>query len=470
MQGKKKILMILMILTLGVFAFTGCAPTQMSINEPTTEGEMTESVATEAGSNTESTEADGNTQGVETESAELDPANPVHVTFYSYSLGFPTMKEGMEHLIQEFNDTIGKEKGVIVEGIVDENYTKNVTDIQAGNQVDLIQNVFPSLDVAKENLGIMAFEDVFPKDELDAHWDGISEAALSLGKIDGKTYGMAFTFSTPILFINGTLFEEAGLDPNNPPQTWDEVLAAAQQITEKTGKPGLAFSPSNGWVTYGLFYSNGAGIFNEDRSQVVFASPEGVEAIEKWKEFYTSGCAALGTDGEVVEQFMAGNAGMTLNTTAMLSGIRSSFDALGLELTGTTMPSFGEKEAIPVNSGSALVVRPDSDLKAKAIWEFVKYATGPRGYTIITSEIGYLPLRTEIADDPQYLKPFADEYPLVRVNLTQLDNVRGTIWPAAIATEGSQIFNNAIQVAVSTDADVGETLKKAQYDINALYK
>ena len=36
-----------------------------------------------------------------------------------------------------------------------------------------------------------------------------------------------------------TLFEQAGLDPDNPPTTWDEVREAAKTITEKTGKAGF---------------------------------------------------------------------------------------------------------------------------------------------------------------------------------------------------------------------------------------
>lgn len=139
----------------------------------------------------------------------LDPENPVKVTFYSYSLNYPSMKDGMEHLINEFNDTIGKEKGVIVEGVPDD-MTKFKTDIQAGNQVDIIQHTFGTLDSSRESLGIQAYEDVFPEDELKAHFEGISENALSLGKIDGKTYGLAFTFSTPILYINGNYLKKQG--------------------------------------------------------------------------------------------------------------------------------------------------------------------------------------------------------------------------------------------------------------------
>lgn len=239
----------------------------------------------------------------------LDPENPVKVTFYSYSLNYPSMKDGMEHLINEFNDTIGKEKGVIVEGVPDD-MTKFKTDIQAGNQVDIIQHTFGTLDSSRESLGIQAYEDVFPEDELKAHFEGISENALSLGKIDGKTYGLAFTFSTPILYINGKLFEEAGLDPNQPPKTWDEMLEMAKTIKEKTGVDGFGLAPDNGWVTEGIVYTAGSDMVNEDKTEAVFANDNTVKAFELWKEFYTEGCAAKGTDSELSQQFMAGNLGI----------------------------------------------------------------------------------------------------------------------------------------------------------------
>lgn len=398
----------------------------------------------------------------------LDPENPVKVTFYSYSLNYPSMKDGMEHLINEFNDTIGKEKGVIVEGVPDD-MTKFKTDIQAGNQVDIIQHTFGTLDSSRESLGIQAYEDVFPEDELKEHFEGISENALSLGKIDGKTYGLAFTFSTPILYINGKLFEEAGLDPNQPPKTWDEMLEMAKTIKEKTGVDGFGLAPDNGWVTEGIVYTAGSDMVNEDKTEAVFANDNTVKAFELWKEFYTEGCAAKGTDSELSQQFMAGNLAMHIQSTSMLSGFKSASEAGDWELYGAAMPGLNGNDAVPVNSGSCLAVRPDSEQKAQAIWEFIKYATGNDGYTIITSEIGYLPLRTELADDPKYLKSYVDENPLLRINLEQLKEIRPvTIWPGDVATEAFIIFRDATVEAITTDADVKEVLDKAQDDINQL--
>lgn len=55
---------------------------------------------------------------VSQEMGELDPENPTKITFYSYSLAAPTMKEGMEHLINEFNDTIGKKRVSLLKGLL----------------------------------------------------------------------------------------------------------------------------------------------------------------------------------------------------------------------------------------------------------------------------------------------------------------------------------------------------------------
>ena len=419
------------------------------------------------GSISVSAEGAGITEAGDT-SEYLDPENPVTITFYSYSLGYPTMKAGMENLINSFNEGIGKEKGVVVEGVTDD-MTKYKTDIQAGNEVDMVQMPFSQLDVARTSLGFQAYEDLFPADELSSHLEGISENAQALGTIDDKMYALAFTFSTPILYINGQIFEDAGLDPEQAPTTWDEMLDMAKTIKEKTGKNGFALSPTNGWVTESVVYTAGSDMLNADKTEAVFANENTAKAFETWKEFFTSGCAVAGTDSEAAQEFMAGNVGMHIQSTSMLSGFNSAAEAGGWKLYGAAMPGLNGNDAVPVNSGSCLAVRSDSQEKTAAIWEFIKYATGDEGYTIITSEIGYLPLRTYLADDEKYLKGFVDENPLLRINLEQLENIRPvTIWPAKCATEAFNVFTDGVQKALTTDSDVAQILEETQDQINDL--
>ncbi len=62
-----------------------------------------------------------------------------------------------------------------------------------------------------------------------------SYAAPILGTVtaNGKVWGLPRAFSTKALYYNKDLFEAAGLDPNSPPKTWDELYSAAAAIKEK---------------------------------------------------------------------------------------------------------------------------------------------------------------------------------------------------------------------------------------------
>ena len=232
----------------------------------------------------------------------LDPNDPITITFYSYNLSNPRQAETMQAIIDGFNETVGKEKGIIVEGVADEvtgNLTKTKADIQAGNQVNIIQHTFPTLDSSRLNLGIQAYEDIFPADEMEEHFAGIDGGARQLGVIDGKTYGIAFTFSTPVMYINADLLREAGLDPEtDAPKTWDEMLTVCRTIKETTGKYGLCLpaTATNSWITESLIFSNGGTMLSEDRTEATFATEETVEAFTIWKQHYDEGLCAPGTD------------------------------------------------------------------------------------------------------------------------------------------------------------------------------
>ncbi|MGF6822273.1 multiple sugar transport system substrate-binding protein [Microbacterium sp. ZKA21] len=77
---------------------------------------------------------------------------------------------------------------------------------------------------------------------------------------DGHTFGIVRAAYTMGLIYNRTLFEEAGLDPDAPPTTWDETLEAAEAVTEKTGETGFIIPTTGnvgGWLLTSMAYSNG---------------------------------------------------------------------------------------------------------------------------------------------------------------------------------------------------------------------
>src|SRR5262249_19794766 len=106
--------------------------------------------------------------------------------------------------------------------------------LAAGSPPDVAQLGFGDLDFAIHGLGAKPLDDLVGKDAVQANFTGAkypyAPTAKTLGDWDGKTYGVPFVFSTPVLYYNASLFQQAGLDPNKPPTTWDEVATDAAAI------------------------------------------------------------------------------------------------------------------------------------------------------------------------------------------------------------------------------------------------
>lgn len=109
-------------------------------------------------------------------------------------------------------------------------------------------------------------------------------AAPILGTItaEGQQWGLPRAFSTKALYWNKDLFKEAGLDPESPPKTWDEMYNAAKMVKDKTEADGFGLAAASFDNTMHQFmnyvYTNGGEVIN-DKGEIVFNSPNNVEAL-----------------------------------------------------------------------------------------------------------------------------------------------------------------------------------------------
>ena len=400
---------------------------------------------------------------------------PVEITFYNYNLASAGIgAEGTKKLIAEFmaaNPNI-KVNGVGVPAA--EMGSRIQADIAAGRGPDLAQVVFQDLDFVAHNLSAHPLEDLISADEIAAHFEGMSPNGLKLGVLDGKTFALAYTFSTPVLFYNADLLKAAGLDPDKPPHNWAEIEQAALTIQEKTGKRGFdacilgANGGASDWLLQSVVLSNGGRTMSEDRKTLTFAEPKAVEAIGMLRHLVDLGIYENNPMASSLETMAAGGLGMMLCTSALQSAlIAGAKDKY--ELRGTTEPGFGDQLAVPTNSGSGLVILSAEPLKQRAAWDFMKFLTSKRGYTIITSEIGYVPLRTDIVNDPKYLGEWVKTHPLVQPNIDQLARLRPWVpYPGLNYRQIHKTMMNAMEMAVFGGADVAATLKTAQDQAQAL--
>lgn len=395
----------------------------------------------------------------------------VTITFYNYNLA--TASNGADAtraLIARFEE---ENPLITVETVAvpsNEIITRLQADMAAGRQPDVAQLVFRDLIYLSTDLGANAIEDMVGPDAYSELTEGMIPQGLELGKVDGKTYGLAYTFSTPILFYNADLFREAGLDPDQPPQTWQEVAEAAQAIVNNTDADGFfpgAYGPADGTFVYqAILMSNGGNV--RDGNTLTFANQEGIEAVQMLRDMTDSGGHARLDPTNPSEAMAAGRLGMFLYTSALQNSLSASAQD-NWELRVAAMPSFGDKPTAPTNSGSALFTFSQDPVKQRASYELMKFLTSDYGYTIITSEIGYLPLRLDIVDDPDFLGPWTAENPLIRPNLEQLSRLTPNVaFPGPNYRQAEAMMKDAVAEAVLGQGDVAETLITAQENAQTL--
>lgn len=132
-------------------------------------------------------------------------------------------------------------------------------------------------------------DQLLPLDEFISDWDGKDDfgATLGSGYYKDATYFVPVFGAGRLLIYRADVFLEAGLDPDDPPETWEELLAAAEALTVKQGnrfiRQGIDF-PMDGidaqQVWAGFLWQNGGSFLTEDMSAAAFNSPEGVESLE----------------------------------------------------------------------------------------------------------------------------------------------------------------------------------------------
>ena len=398
---------------------------------------------------------------------------PVPLRFYNYNLASAGL--GREATLEMIASFSAANPGVKVEGVAPpsgEVMARIQADVIAGNGPDLAQVIFADLAYVVENFGIRPLEEIVPADDLRGHLAGMFPNGVELGRLDGKTYGLAYVFSTPVLFYNADLFRAAGLNPEAPPATWEEVRAAAIAIHKATGKAGLVtgiFGPSAyDWLFQGVILSAGGRVLSPDRRRLMFAEPEALSAIRMLRSIAEAGVMPNLKSDAQIETMSTGNAGMYLQTSAvqnaLLRGAASRF-----ELRAAAMPAFAGKPVRPTNSGSALVIMTKDPARQRAAWALMKHLTSDYGYTIITSKIGYLPLRPSAIESEQHLAPWIRANPIVRPNLAQLPAI--SPWVPHAGPSYRQILTtmmNAAEEGVFGKRDPEELLAAAQRRAQAL--
>ena len=290
---------------------------------------------------------------------------------------------------------------------------------------------------------------------------------LELAKVDNKQVGLPFSISAPIVYYNPDLFTAAGLDPQNPPKTWEEVRAASKAIHDKTGAYGFYMQEyQDNWATQGLLTSNGAKIL-DDKNKAVFASKESADAYQLYADMVLKDQSALHIAAdEGIASFYSGKVGILMGTSAKIGTVTQSSK---FNVMACPFPAFGDKKVQIPAGGNFLAVTAQSKEEQQAAWEFMKFIMQPKYLAQWTINTGYLPPRQEVVEDPAIKEAIA-KTPALKVAFDELPTLSPWVaFPGDVGVKAEKMFADTRDKILSGEEPMA-ALKKAQDDLNALLK
>lgn len=385
------------------------------------------------------------------------------------SFGGATVKE----LVADFNKTHPNIE--VVEKYNPDMYKGLTQNLQAaiasGKNPDVVQMGYSYLNYAAENFKYTDLNEAF-KAAGDQNFmqDNFLPNVLSLAQTDdGKQIGLPYSVSVPVLFYNPEIFTAAGLDPNNPPKTWDEVARDAKIIKEKTGNMGFFMQEyADNWTQQALIESNGGAMLKkvDGKTKAAFDTPEAAQAYQMIADMVKDGSGLHATNEEGFQAYLSGKLGMVCTTI----GKRANFEkSAKFQVKAAPFPAFDNKEVKLPAGGNFLMIFSKDKEKEKAAVEFIKYLESPEALAKWSTGTGYLPPRKGVANDPKGFKKLVDENPNIKMALSLMPTVtKWASFPGANGLQAEQLLIDARDVILSGKQTAADALHQTAEKINNL--
>ena len=256
---------------------------------------------------------------------------------------------------------------------------------------------------------------------------GYTGPILSLGRLTDTQYALAFSASTPVMYVNADLVAQAGHAMDDFPTDWDGIIALAQEI-DALGNDvdGLYYHFwGSDWMFQALLGSHGGRPLTADESDIAVDSAAGVAAAELLARF--GGEAGMpGYDRAAAQQaFAAGRLGIMLDSSSFLARVEEAAgDRFEVRLVEFPIVADPAEVYLPTG-GSGIVMLTDDPERQAAAWRYMTFATSPEGAAIVVENSGYAPTNRIVVEDDAYLGAFYADNPNARIAHAQIARLAG---------------------------------------------
>jgi sn-glycerol 3-phosphate transport system substrate-binding protein len=394
--------------------------------------------------------------------------------FYPVAVGGPITK-----IVDGFAADFEKENpGIklrpIYSGSYQESIAKALTAVKSGDPP--VTSILLSTDMYTliDEDAIVPFDDLVKTAEDRAWLKSFYPAFMENSQTGGKTWGIPFQRSTIVLYYNKEAFKEAGLDPNRPPGTWQEMTEYAQKLTKRDASGNVTQwgvqIPSSGfpyWLFQGLAIENGVNLMNAAGTQVYYDKPEVIGALQYWVDLvdkYKVHPPGIVEWGTTPKDFFERKVAMMWTTTGNLTNVKNNakFDF------GVSMLPASKQRGSPTGGGNFYLFRKSTPAQREAAFRFIKWVTAPQRAAQWGIDTGYVAVRADAWETPtmkQYVAGFPaaavarDQLPFAKAELSTHDNQRVT-----------KALNDGLQAALTGTKSPDQAMKDAQREADRLLR
>jgi len=408
--------------------------------------------------------------------AALNAQGAVQLKYY-YPVGVSgPLNKLMTEMVNDFNTA---HPDIKVEPVFAGNYVeamaKAMTGVMGGNPPDVAVLDTPELFSLLDRDAIIPLDDMVAQSGGKAWLDDFYGAFLLNARANGHIWSIPWQRSTPIFYYNKDLFQKAGLDPNQPPKNWTELVADAQKLTvrDQSGQvtqwgvqiPVVDSSP---WIIQGFIIQAGGDLADPDGKWVKFNSPQAERAVQfildlqNTYKVHPPGASSEAFWDQTSQDFIQQKVAMMYLSTGAMTFIRKNAT---FQWGAAFMP--GDKRyGAPTGGGSFYIFKKTPPEHQKAAWTFIRWMTEPATAARWTIGTGYVPIRkSELS-----LPAFREYLKIAPQALTATEQLRyaGEQMTIHEVDRVGLLLVTAVQAAQTGRLTVKAALDQAQRDATAI--
>lgn len=397
-----------------------------------------------------------------------ETAKTVYLRMY-YPVGVAgPLAQLMDGMINDFNTS---QTDIFVESIFAGGYKeamdKSQTAFLAGSPPDFSVLDAPNLLTLLDIDAIIPLDDLIAKEGGDKFVDEFLSAFMHITRHGGKIWSIPWQRSTPILYYNKDFYREAGLDPNKPPATWDDLEAYAKKLTVKDDKGNVVrwgvLIPNDYWIFKPLLLQAGGEGDNEEGTEILIDTDKNRETFEFLLRLADEGVTTGVTRwSQSVTDFASGATAMLYNSTGALTYIRNN---IKYDFGTGFLPK--KVRQVAIEGGGNFFIFKTDERHQNAAWEVIKWMTKPENTARWSLGSGYIPVKKAAFDIPEY-KKYTDQWPQALTAYRQL--TESEIERNMMTHRMNEIYDllNALNESIRGGADMDTELKKAQAEADKI--